>query len=114
MLFIIDVCCLPTYSSTGPNSASQEEDLGQRRGQAMQLVVSTMASSTLNQKRRKLFSTGGAPSLSARVRQGHAYNIATVRSFAGGARAPGAPPLPPPMSTAGYWGMGQTGKTTSR
>ena len=66
-----------------------------------------------SQKRRKLFSTGGAPSsgnkheagnfISALVRQGHAYNIATVRSFAGGARAPGAPPLPPPMqSTMGY------------
>ena len=36
------------HSSTGPNSASQEQDLGQRRGQTMQLAVSTMASSILN------------------------------------------------------------------
>ena len=32
------------HSSTGPNSANQEQDLGQRGGQPMQLAVSTMAS----------------------------------------------------------------------
>ena len=35
------------HSSTGPNSASQGQDLGQRGGQAMQLAVSTMASNIL-------------------------------------------------------------------
>ena len=37
-----------SFSRTGPNSTSQEVDLGQRRGQTMQLSASTMASSTLN------------------------------------------------------------------
>ena len=36
------------YSRNGANSTSQEVDLGQRRGPVMQLVVSTMASSSLN------------------------------------------------------------------
>ena len=35
------------HSSTGPNSANQEQDLGQRRGHTMQLAVSTMASTIL-------------------------------------------------------------------
>ena len=36
------------YCSTGSNSPSQEVDLVQKRGAAMQLVASTMVSSSLN------------------------------------------------------------------